>query len=88
MAKFKFETIDKQFIISLVSTEDYENTIGLITFLSPTFEVNGNKFKFFENGIYKKSINFNYFESIGGIYYSNLEEAIVNLRKEIFKTKE
>lgn len=88
MAKFNFVTIDKQFIISLVSTEDYENPISLITFLSPTFEVKGNNFKFFENGIYKKSINFNDFELIGDVYYSDLQEAIDNLRKEILKTKE
>lgn len=88
MAKFKFETLDKQFIISLVSTEDYENPISLITFLSPTFEVKGNNFKFFENGIYKKSINFNDFELIASDHPSDLQEAISMLRSQILKIKE
>lgn len=66
MAKFGFITDNKQFLIFLTSSEGYETApIRFMSFYSPSFEVRDDKFKFFENGVFKKSVNFSEIDYIG-----------------------
>lgn len=64
-------------------TEDYENPFRVMTFLSPTMEVKGNQFKFFENGVYKRTTNLNEIRTIGETVPEDAEDALNLLLAEI-----
>ena len=88
MAKFNFKIENKQFSIILSSSEGYETApIRLITFFSPSFEVRDDKFKFFESGVFKKSVSFNEIDKIEGVKPSDVIDAITRLYESIELTK-
>lgn len=88
MAKFNFNTDKKQFAILLSSSEGYETApIRLITFFSPSFEVRDDKFKFFESGVFKKSVSFNEINEIEGEQPGDVIDAITRLYESIEQTK-
>ena len=65
MGTFSIIGYGNQLIIDYNATEGDEITLNQLTFKSPSVEVKGNQFKFFECGIYKKALNFNQIDSIG-----------------------
>jgi hypothetical protein len=54
-----------QLIIDYIPTKGDEITLNRLIFKSPSVEVKGNQFKFFECGIYKKGLNLNQISTIG-----------------------
>jgi hypothetical protein len=54
-----------QLLISYNPIEGDEITLNVLSLKSPSIEVKGKQFKFFESGIYKKTLNFNQIDTIG-----------------------
>jgi DUF971 family protein len=65
MGTFSIIEYGNQLIIDYNATEGDEITLNTLTFKSPSVEVKGNQFKFFECGIYKKGLNLNQISTIG-----------------------
>ena len=65
MGTFSIVGYGNQLIIDYNATEGDEITLNTLTFKSPSVEVKGNQFKFFECGIYKKGLNLNQISTIG-----------------------
>jgi len=65
MGTFSIVGYGNQLIIDYNATEGDEITLNTLTFKSPSIEVKGNQFKFFECGIYKKGLNLNQISTIG-----------------------
>lgn len=65
MGTFSIIGYGNQLIIDYNATEGDEITLNTLTFKSPSVEVKGNQFKFFECGIYKKGLNLNQISTIG-----------------------
>jgi len=65
MGTFSIVGYGNQLIIDYNATEGDEITLNVLTFKSPSIEVKGNQFKFFECGIYKKGLNLNQISTIG-----------------------
>jgi hypothetical protein len=65
MGTFSIVGYGNQLIIDYNATEGDEITLNTLTFKSPSVEVKGNQFKFFECGIYKKALNLNQISTIG-----------------------
>jgi hypothetical protein len=64
MGTFSITGYGNQLIIDYNATEGDEITLNTLTFKSPSIEVKGNQFKFFECGIYKKGLNLNQISTI------------------------
>jgi len=64
MGTFSIVGYGNQLIIGYNATEGDEITLNQLTFKSPSVEVKGNQFKFFECGIYKKGLNLNQISTI------------------------
>jgi hypothetical protein len=65
MGTFSIVGYGNQLIIDYNATDGDEITLNQLTFKSPSVEVKGNQFKFFECGIYKKGLNLNQISTIG-----------------------
>jgi hypothetical protein len=76
MGTFKIVGYGNQLIIGYKATEGDEITLNQLTFKSPSIEVKGNQFKFFECGIYKKALNFNQIDSIGEENPTDADDAL------------
>ena len=76
MGKFSIIGYGNQLIIDYNATEGDEVTLNTLTFKSPSVEVKGNQFKFFECGIYKKALNFNQISTIGGTEPTDASDAL------------
>ena len=58
MGNFAIFSNVNQLIISYQSEVEDDDEVNLMTFMSPSLEVKNGLFKFFENGVYKKTIPF------------------------------
>jgi hypothetical protein len=76
MGTFSIIGYGNQLIIDYNATEGDEITLNQLTFKSPSVEVKGNQFKFFECGIYKKALNFNQIDSIEGTEPTDASDAL------------
>jgi hypothetical protein len=76
MGTFKIVGYGNQLIIGYNATEGDEITLNQLTFKSPSIEVKGNQFKFFECGIYKKGLNLNQISTIGGTEPTSADDAL------------
>ena len=87
MGTFKIVGYGNQLIIGYNATEGDEITLNQLTFKSPSIEVKGNQFKFFECGIYKKALNFNQIDSIGEENPTDADDALNKIIDLIAKLK-
>ena len=76
MGTFSIVGYGNQLIIDYNATEGDEITLNTLTFKSPSVEVKGNQFKFFECGIYKKALNFNQISTIQGTEPTDASDAL------------
>jgi hypothetical protein len=76
MGTFSIFSAGNQLIIDYSPSEGDENGINVMTFFSPSLEVKGNLFKFFENGVYKKALNFNQIANIGDAPADDVMDAV------------
>jgi hypothetical protein len=76
MGTFSIVGYGNQLIIDYNATEGDEITLNQLTFKSPSVEVKGNQFKFFECGIYKKALNFNQISTIQGTEPTDASDAL------------
>ena len=76
-----------QLIIDYIPTKSDEITLNTLTFKSPSVEVKGNQFKFFECGIYKKGLNLNQIFAIGEEKPTDASDALNKIIDIIAKLK-
>lgn len=76
MGSFSITSNVNQLIISYESGILGDDEVNLMTFINPSLEVKNGLFKFFENGIYKKTIPFKDLGDIVDSKATDIEDAV------------